>query len=122
MNAIEIGTSGDPRCILTGNDRAFYASLPEQFPVYRGCYGISGGTAAMGVCWTTKREIAEWFAHRAKRQGLAGEPVLVTAQVRDRAVRIAKAFECEVVVSPSGWEALECREHDSMPTRHCHPD
>jgi hypothetical protein len=106
---------GNPWRILTGEDAAFYRSLPDRFTVYRGAAGISPELAGVGVCWTTKREIAEWFADRSAR-GQA-EPVLVTARVRKENIVAAKASEQEVVCMPCRVRRLKCRpvkQHPEM--------
>ena len=104
MDALHIG---DPSRILTGSDLAFYDSLPDRFTIYRGCSGISWEQAAAGLCWTTNREIAEWFAVRYARDDKS--PVLVSARVRKGAVRLAMASEFEVVVRVRGAKDRKCR-------------
>jgi hypothetical protein len=94
----------DPRRILTGEDRAFYDSLPERFTVYRGCPGLSPEDASEGISWTTRRPIAEWFASGDVRQ----PPTPVGARIRKEWVRLAKASEHEVVVLPRHWRPLKC--------------
>ena len=58
----------EPRDLMANDkyerDLDFYDSLPERFTVYRGVSGVEPALAAAGVCWTTKRNIAEWFALR----------------------------------------------------------
>ncbi|RWM02183.1 hypothetical protein [Mesorhizobium sp.] len=98
-------TDGNLARILTGEDLVFYNSLPSRLTVYRGCSAISPEQAGLGVCWTTDRAIAEWFAHRG-----AGEPVLVTGRVRKAGIVLAKASEKEVVCTPSRTRALKCRK------------
>ena len=93
------GLQGDPLRILTGEDRDFYASLPERFTVYRGCAGISAELAGKGLCWTLKRDGAEWFALRNASLS-KGRPILVTARVKKRDIYFAKACEHEIVVHP----------------------
>lgn len=99
---------GDPRRILTGDDRAFFDSLPDWFTVYRGCAGVSIEHAAAGVCWTTQRDVAEWFAARSA-SFVNAEPILITARIRKANVRFAKASEFEVVTMPGRCRALRCR-------------
>ena len=94
---IDEGLQGDPLRVLTGEDRDFYLSLPERFTVYRGCLGISAELAGIGLCWTLKRDKAEWFAHRFEH---LGPPVVVTARVRKHRIKFAKAVEQEIVVRP----------------------
>lgn len=88
-------TEGDPSRILTGDDLAFYNSLPDRFTVWRGCSGISAEAAGAGLCWTTRREIAVWFAHRSQNA-----PVLMRARIRKSEVLLASATEYEVVTAP----------------------
>jgi hypothetical protein len=92
----------DPRRVLTGDDRAFFDSLPDRFTVYRGCSGISPELAGMGLCWTSKRDVAEWFATRGAK------PILLTARVKKSHVLLAKASEFEVVVWPQRARVLKC--------------
>ena len=85
-------------------DLDFYDSLPDRLLVYRGVPGVDPGLVALGLCWTTEREIAEWFATRGP------EPhTLLRANIRK--VDIATVFdsECEVVVNPFKWRAIKCR-------------
>jgi hypothetical protein len=98
--------NGDPLKILTGEDADFYRSLPDRVTVYRGAAGISPELAGMGVCWTTQREIAEWFAQRSIWDG--AEPVPVTARVRKESIVAAKASEYEVVCMPGRPCRLKC--------------
>ena len=105
LDALDQGTGGDPRRVLTGADLAFFESLPDRFTVYRGARGLTPERAAAGVCWTTRREIAEWFA----RRGGGGDAVVVTARCRKADVRLAKADECEVVTIPARARDIRCR-------------
>lgn len=105
----------DPTAILVGEDRAFYDALPERFTVYRGCAGIDGETAARGLCWTTKRDIAEWFAN--KSAAVDCEPILLSARVSRQAVLLAFAGEHEVVAQVYRWRQLKCRRRDIVKHR-----
>ncbi|RWO55383.1 hypothetical protein [Mesorhizobium sp.] len=102
-------TDGKVGGILTGKDRDFYESLPARFTIYRGCSGISPELAGLGVCWTTDRRIAEWFAHRGSR-----EPVLVTGSIRKVEIVLANASEKEVVCIPRHSRSLKCRKPVKM--------
>jgi len=105
---------GDPRRILVGEDRNFYDSLPDRFTVYRGCAGVSLEHARAGICWTTKRDIAEWFADRSADRN--ARPVLISARVRKADVLLTKAAECEVVAIPTArFRALKCRPVTERP-------
>ena len=98
-------TRRNPCRILTGDDKRFYLTLPDRLTVYRGCAGVSIEHARLGVCSTTKREIAEWFATRF---GLT-DPVVLAATIDKREIRIAKASEFEVVTWPRQSRVLERR-------------
>ena len=91
-----------PSEVLVGSDRAFYESLPDRFTVYRGCSGISPEMAAAGLCWTTCKDTANWFACRRCK-----DPVLVSARVRKEWVLFAFASEFEVVVTPPRYRSLK---------------
>jgi len=113
IEALGSGTGGDPRAVLTGVDREFYESLPDRLTIYRGCAGVSFEHAQAGVCWTTSRPVAEWFAWRATRRGTA--PILLTARVRKKAILLALASEFEVVVRVSLARRLICRNRQVRP-------
>lgn len=108
LDLFDQAIEGDARRILTGDDRAFFDSLPDRFTIYRGCAGVSIEHAAAGVCWTTQRAVAEWFAVRSA--GFAdAEPILITARITKADVRLVKASEFEVVTKPRRYRALQCR-------------
>jgi hypothetical protein len=107
VELFELALDGDPRRILTGEDRAFFESLPDRFTVYRGCAGVSPEHAGAGLCWTMRRDVAEWFANRFSRPEVY--PVLVTATFRRTDVLLAKASEYEIVTRPRRSRALKCR-------------
>jgi hypothetical protein len=113
IEALGSGTGGDPRAVLTGVDREFYESLPDRLTIYRGCAGVSFEHAQAGVCWTTSRPVAEWFAWRATRRGTA--PILLTARVRKKAILLALASEFEVVVRVSNARPFICRNRQVCP-------
>jgi hypothetical protein len=99
----------DPRTILTNTyerDRDFYNSLPERITIYRGGCGIEPERLARGVCWTTSRAVAEWFANRLCADDK--EPVLISARVHKRLVTLAFDSEYEIVAQPYRWRALKC--------------
>jgi len=88
----------------TYSDLDFYNSLPDSFTVYRGGSHCSPEALAAGICWTTSRPVAEWFANRASRD----EPILLSARIRKWWVRLAFSSEFEVVVTPLRWRQLKC--------------
>ncbi|MCV0369532.1 hypothetical protein [Filomicrobium sp.] len=108
MELFDEALDGDPHRILTGEDRAFFDSLPDRFTAYRGCAGVPVEHAATGVCWTTRRAVAEWFALRTA-DFMKAEPILLSARIAKTEVRIAKASEFEVVAIPSRSRVLKCR-------------
>jgi len=99
---------GDPRRILTGADRIFFEGLPDSFTIYRGCAGLSTDQAARGICWTTRRDVAEWFALRAAENEKV-DPILLCATITKTEVRLASAHECAVIATPSNSRVLKCR-------------
>jgi hypothetical protein len=88
-------TDWNPRRVLTGDDLSFYDALPDAFTVYRGCAGVSPDMVALGVCWTTNRAVADWFAGRSN-----GERVVMTARAKKHEVVLVNASEAEVVLQP----------------------
>ncbi len=99
-----------PERLLTntvdGRDLDFWHSLPRKFTVYRGAYGVTAEQCAAGVCWTTKREIAEWFALRAFSDG---DPVLVSARIFKSQVSTIFAKEYEIAVRPDCFKELKIK-------------
>ena len=109
LNVFDLGTASDPRRILTGDDLAFFDSLPKRFMIYRGTHGLTSERASAGVCWTTRREVAEWFA----RRGAGADPQVVAAWCRKTDVRLAKADECEIVTIPACARPIMCRSRSN---------
>ena len=112
LSDLEDGGDLDPEQLLTNTpcrDLDFWNSLPRKFTVYRGSYGVSAEKCAAGVCWTTKREIAEWFALRALREG---DPVLVSARIHKTQVSTVFANEYEIAVQPHRFKQLKIRRRD----------
>lgn len=101
MMSLREGVS-EPSRILVDSDREFFDNLPDKFTVYRGAHGISPERASQGVCWTTRRDLAEWFAQRGR------DAVLVSARVRKDDVALVLAGEHEIVVTPRKWRQLKC--------------
>jgi hypothetical protein len=75
--AIEWDGGRLPHEFMEPEDKIFYDALPETVPIYR---GTQRPGRHIGVCWTTDRKKAEWFARRFAY----GEkkPVLLTGHVR----------------------------------------
>lgn len=63
--------------VMTPAERKFLASLPEEFPVYRGCHHRN----ALGLAWSLDRNIASWFP-RARQFQQEAPAILVEAVVR----------------------------------------
>ncbi len=101
------GTNGDPLRVLTNADREFFLSLPESFTIYRGGAGIDKDMLGAGMCWTTNRNTAEWFAVRSSSEGCP--PVLVSARIRKSEVLLSRASEFEIVCAPLRYRTLKCR-------------
>lgn len=107
----------EPLQVLTGEDAAFYRSLPNKMIAYRG--GL-GDKTEFGLSWTLSREMAEWFAGRWRGMSEADgeEPRLFAAEVHKSDVLLAFAGEKEVVIEAGlyceTWE-LECRPRRERP-------
>lgn len=50
--------------IMTKRELRELDRLPEMVTIYRGCSEEESGDEEYGISWTTKREVAEWFANR----------------------------------------------------------
>lgn len=87
------------------DDLAFYRSLPERFTVYRGGHGLPPERLALGLCWTARRSVAEWFALR----GPGKEPVVVSGRISKDRIATVFSNEHEIVCRPWPWRALKCR-------------
>ncbi len=108
ISLLQWATDGNPRRVLTGDDLAFFESLLERFTIYRGTAGVTPAVAGAGVCWTTRREIAEWFAWRSAGFSHAA-PLLISARLWKGEVCFVKAQEHEVVAQPSRSRVIKCR-------------
>jgi hypothetical protein len=101
LDSIRCATRDNPRGLLTGDDLAFFESLPSSLFIYRGCSDVPAETAGAGVCWSTRRDIASWFAGR-----FGNAPILVRAKIRKDDIVLAKASEFEIVARPVQWISL----------------
>jgi hypothetical protein len=83
------------RSMMTPNEAAALAALPEKFTVYRGCYPQNRS----GLSWTTDRTVAETFPKYLRFRGRPGEiPILRSGVVsRDRVVLKLDREEQEVI-------------------------
>jgi hypothetical protein len=81
--------------MMTPEERAALAAMPDEITVYRGCYQIN----RHGLSWSTDINIAARFPtlHRYSRPG--EQPILLQAiAYRDRAVAMHGRSEDEVIV------------------------
>lgn len=88
-------TKAERDLMMTTDERAALAAMPEEITVYRGCYEIN----RRGLSWTTDINIAARFPtlHRYSRPG--EQPILLQAiAYRDRAVAKHGRSEDEVIV------------------------
>lgn len=60
LEMMESPRPGKNKWLMTKEDRAFLASLPEEVTVYRGC----SVNNVNNLCWTTDLDLARWFANR----------------------------------------------------------
>jgi hypothetical protein len=66
--------------MMTEEEVALYRSLPDEFPIYRGC----DVDKVRGICWTLDRRVAERFPFLNKYH--APTPVLASAVVKKQDV------------------------------------
>ena len=110
---IYAGVGEDPRQILTGADLLFYNSLPDTFTIYRGACGIPVDVAVEGLCWTTRRDVADWFAGRLATS--EAPAIVVSTRIRKCEVWFAAAREWEVVVRPGRGKSIKVRKQGKRP-------
>lgn len=61
---------GEREYLMDWDEQMAFASLADTVTVYRGC---QEGINENGISWTLKREKAEWFATRLKKEGIVLE-------------------------------------------------
>jgi hypothetical protein len=85
------------RFMVRSEDKALFDCLPARIEIFRGC----NVNRVRGLSWTTKRKIAEGFAH-GHRGIRVEEPVVATAIIPREAVftAIDNREESELVVNP----------------------
>lgn len=91
--------------MMDEDDRELYNSLPDAITIYRG----QTKDHPVGMSWTTKKEIAVWFARRFYNKN----GVVITAKVRKKDVIacFAGRKESEVVVAVESVKfAINCTE------------
>lgn len=107
LQDLTLGGDLDPESLLRNTederDLDFYRALPDWFDIYRGSWGASVEQCAAGVCWTTSREIAAWYARRFSSR----ERVLLRARIHKSDVATVFASEHEIAVRPDDFERLE---------------
>jgi hypothetical protein len=104
-----------PDYVMDDDERAAFAALPEMIDIFR---GVSHKDALEGLSWTTSREKAEWFAHRASRiQG--GRPILASAKVHktDVLAHFLGRNELEIVVMPEDLMELDSNNLRKKPVK-----
>ena len=90
--------------VLSAEARAHYDALPDPVRVFRGC----PHERAMGITWTTDREIAAGFAH-GHRFIEVPDPVIATGVVPKWAVYgvCVNRGEADVILDPHYVDELE---------------
>lgn len=85
------------RFLVHDEDKALFDCLPARIEIFRGC----NVNRVRGLSWTTKRKIAEGFAHGHRGIRLE-EPVVATAILPKEAVftAIDNRQESELVIDP----------------------
>lgn len=100
-----LSDAGPPTRFLMGDDLAFYNALPNVITIYRGFAGVSEDIGALGLCWTTNKQAARWFAWRASEYKKS-DPLLLMARVGKRSVLMAHSMEDEVVAWPRSFRRV----------------
>lgn len=79
--------------LMTDEEQATLAGLPEEMTIYRGC----GSQNADGICWSLDRSVAEKFPRLNRYE--VPDPILITATVqRDDIVALKlERQEAEVI-------------------------
>jgi len=57
----------DREYLMTKSERNYFRNLPERLTIYRGMTQKEQKTKSFGVSWTLKKEVAEFFAFKYKR-------------------------------------------------------
>jgi hypothetical protein len=95
-----VAAAGGPRRVLTWFRQAIFAlpPLPPILPLWRGAFGHEVAAALAGLTWTTRRDVACWYACRDPRR----RPLVVRRWVKSRAILFMSDTrgEAEVIVSP----------------------
>ncbi|WP_051324920.1 hypothetical protein [Candidatus Solirubrobacter pratensis] len=92
--------------LMTAEEQAKLASLPDRVTVYRGFSGCTPDyrilNGVSGLSWTLDRQCADWFARRFARCGRTIAATVTVGKVRrERAVALFDARgEDEVLVFP----------------------
>lgn len=89
--------------LMDERERAIYDSLPEYVTVYRGVTNYNK-RKKRALSWTTKREIAEWFANRFNTG--TGEIWTLTVP-KDRILCAFEGRESEVIVNLYGYKDVD---------------
>lgn len=80
--------------MMTTQERAVLASMPQRFSVYRGCYQVN----RPGLSWTTERAVAERFPKMARYRRPGERSILRLGVVlRDRVVLKLDRREQEII-------------------------
>jgi hypothetical protein len=101
-----LADAGPPSRFMVGEDLDFYNALPNVITIYRGFAGVSDELGASGLCWTTNKECARWFAWRAGDYKKS-PPRLIMAKVSKRDVLMSHDFEDEIVARPRSFKAVK---------------
>lgn len=82
---------GSSSRFMSKEERAYLKSLPDEFPIYRGCSYFN----EEGISWTLNPEKAEWFAKRFAKPG--GKVIKKVVKRKDCFAYLSRRNEDEIV-------------------------
>lgn len=83
--------------VMSPEENAALAGLPQRFPVYR---GFSHSDSRLGMSWTLDLDKATWFARRYSGPGCSPAVVTVTLFKKDVLAYFIERGELEIVFDP----------------------
>jgi hypothetical protein len=95
--------------IMSEEDRAIFADLPEELSLFRGfCRGNGKGWS-----WTLEEDTAIWFANRLAISGSRPSLLVGTAMKKDTIAYFGERDENEILIDPERVTVVEKRRLES---------
>lgn len=94
-----------PSSLMTPEEQATLAKLPDEITLYRGVRAGSSNVKAMS--WTTDPKVAEWFSNRFSSDKGAGDVYCARIRKKDVLAYFLGRSEQELVVNPKGLYQIE---------------